>query len=148
MTIAAGETILASDINAIKDVVDAIVSAAHASVGASETETSTSYDDMTTAGPAVTLTTDTTALVIVSAVMSNSGANQTYMSWAVSGASTVAASDAFALSNEGTNRMRASRMYLVTSLIAGSNTFTSKYKVSGGTGTIGERRIIVFPLGV
>jgi hypothetical protein len=92
-------------------------------------------------------------LVTVTAELSNSAsAAHTYMGFAVSGATTVAASDAQALSftnqsNASGMTFQASATYRVTGLTAGSNTFTAKYKVSAAsTGTYVNRNIIVIPL--
>jgi hypothetical protein len=82
----------------------------------------------------------------------SSGNNRSaYMSYAVSGASTVAASDTVALSIRNpsvaqTNIVRASAASVVT-LTSGSNTFTAKYKVeSVSTGTYSDREIFVINL--
>ena len=37
--------------------------------------------------------------------------------------------------------------FLVSSLTAGSNVFTAKYKVDAGTGTFADRKILGTPLG-
>jgi len=116
-------------------------------VSASETTTSTSYVDLATTGPTQAATTGGRAIVVVSALISNStaGANA-YMSWAVSGASTIAASDTWALQHRDagtTGALQASRFYLAEGLTSGSNTFTGKYKVSSGTGTFVARQIVV-----
>ena len=107
---------------------------ASANVSAVEFTTSTSYTDLTTASE-VTLTTGTKALVIVSTfIRTNESAQQAYASFAVSGATTIAASDANAVSqvDQDANYISASRATLVT-LTAGSNTFTMKFRASGGT---------------
>ncbi len=113
-----------------------------ATVATSETETNTAYDDMTTAGPAVTLTTGDAVLVTVTAALFNSAGNQTSMSWAVSGASTIAAADSRSIQWNGTVEVRFSQTFL-QSVTAGSNTFTAKYRVTAGTGTFSDRDIIV-----
>jgi len=118
-----------------------------ATVATSQTTTSTSYTDLATSGPAVTLTTGTTAFVIVTTYSYNatSGA-ATYMSFGVSGATTIAAGDSTSVSllgmKTGGQEWSNSAVYPVT-LTAGSNTFTSKYKTSSGTGTFANRSIIV-----
>lgn len=116
-----------------------------ASVATSQTTTSTSYTDLATVGPAVTVTTGTSALVTVGAQIQNSTANFTaYMSWAVSGATTSAAVDARAAAVANANLILASRVFLMTGLTPGSNTFTAKYKVNGAsTGTFVDRNILV-----
>jgi hypothetical protein len=72
------------------------------------------------------------------------------MAFAISGATTQAASDARSLVvKSGGNQsilMQGSATYFVTGLTAGSTTFTAKYRVSAGTGTFAERTIVVIPL--
>lgn len=117
-----------------------------ANVTAQETETSTSYDDMTTPGPAVTVTTGTKALVIIGCAVYNSSIANNFMSYAVSGATTRAATDVEAILHRSTvanHQGNVSRHSYLTGLTAGSNTFTAKYKVSTGTGTFGDRIITV-----
>ena len=110
-------------------------------VTASETSTSTSYTNLATAGPAVTITTGTQALVYITA-QSFSTSAYAAMSVAVSGASTAAASDAYwNLSNVVGNNLAMTRVALITGLTAGANTFTAKYRVSAGTGTWAYREI-------
>ncbi len=116
-----------------------------AEVQTSETETATAYDDMTTAGPSVTVDTPTVATVIVSARISNSAAGSSFASYAVSGATTSAATDERAAHVAGTDVTVSTRVTRHTGLTAGSNTFTMKYRVASGTGTFVMRRIFVFP---
>jgi len=113
-----------------------------------ENTTSTSYADLSTVGPSVTLTTGTSALVTISAVCDNDtgtlGSELTYMGVAVSGASTVAASDNYSTEHRlGPNLISVSTTFLLTGLTAGSNTFTSKYRVSGSRGRFRKRTITV-----
>jgi len=72
--------------------------------------------------------------------------NTGYMSVAVSGSTTISASDTRALVRTSGSAIQASAMYVVTGLIAGSNTFTLQYKSNGGTATFSNRNIIVMPL--
>lgn len=113
-----------------------------------ETTSSTSYTALATGGPAVTVTTGVRALVIVSAHVenSNTGANA-YASHAISGATTVASSDNYAVKHRGTagDAVMASYAEFHIGLTAGTNTFTMEYRVSAGTGTFAFRRIIVIP---
>ena len=127
---------------------------ATATVATNETTTSTSYTDLATAGPAVTITTGTKALVIVNAGLYNPTSGTTAsMSYAVSGATTVGASDTWRLLSgawTGANVVpwiRAGATYLATGLTAGSNTFTAKYAVSAGTAYFRERTIVVIDMG-
>ena len=98
----------------------------------------------------VTVTTGTWALVMWAAALSNdTSAARTILSYSVSGATTVAANDNWALSVDNTSagdRMEAGTFRIDTGLAAGSNTFTLEGKVSAGTGTIVDPRILVIPL--
>lgn len=114
-------------------------------VATSETRTSTSYGALTTAGPAITATTGTRALVMVQCQIQNSGANHTFMSHAISGATTLASSDTYAFRVDSTEVNTGFAFQLHTALTAGSNTFTSQYRVTAGTGTFANRRITVLP---
>ena len=131
--------------------IPAASTSAVATVNTEQSTTSTSYTDLATSGPSVTLTTGTKALVFITASSYNNTADrQNYVSFAVSGASTVAVSDDWALLHKGVTsitEVSATRVQLVTGLTAGSNTFTLKYKVSGGTGYFQRRQIAVIDLG-
>ena len=122
---------------------------ASAQVNTQQSTTSGSFTDLATAGPAVTLTTGTKALVIVDCVSLNTS-NQvgSFMGCEVSGASSVSPSNNDAAQtfsgNEFATRTKAIRY---SGLTAGSNTFTAKYKVEGSTGTFEKRNIFVMDLG-
>lgn len=121
-----------------------------ASVTASETTTSTSYTNLTTNGPAVTVTTGTSAIVIWQCLHQNSGANGACsVSVDVAGATTRAASDSWRSLTDGlaaANGWQGGSFVKLTGLTAGSNTFRMQYKVSAGTGTFANREIVVLPL--
>lgn len=107
----------------------------------------TSYgNNLTTTGPAVSAVTGTQALVWFGALISNSGANSSAASVAVSGASSVAANDQWAAINVGTSANRFSVGHIFTGLTSGSNTFTMQYKAAAGTATFANRELIVVPL--
>jgi hypothetical protein len=120
-------------------------------VATSETTASTAYIDLTTAGPSVTLTTGTTALVFLSArTSSNQAANENFVAVAVSGATTLAAADANGGCIEAHDTdplsMVVTKVVYLTGLTAGVNTFKMQYRVSGGTGTYAARAIGVVAL--
>src|SRR5881409_1925618 len=98
-----------------------------ATIVTAETTTSTSYTDIASVGPAVTVTTGTSAKVMIKGGLENSGANnQSWMGFTVSGASSVAAADAQAINIAGVaaaNRLRFGAVFLITGLTAGTNTF-------------------------
>ena len=124
-------------------------------VAAVESTTSTSYTDLATAGPEVTIVTGTKALVLINARfdLSTGGNNFCSMSVEVSGATTIAASQAWDLGRLNNDWIRAGRSIVFGAgtipgaLIAGSNTFTMKYaSPSAGTGVYANRELIVIPL--
>ncbi len=119
-------------------------------VAAGETTASTTFADLTTAGPAVTLVTGTTARITVSANISNNTAGAfAVMGYAVSGASALAGDDAKALvyQSPGVNsEMQASWSTIRSDLTPGTNTFTAKYRATSGTLRAARRNIEVTPL--
>ena len=122
-----------------------------ATVATQQTTTSTSYTDLATSGPAVTITTGTKALVIISAgeMRNQNASGECDMSFAVSGATTTAAADATSVgitSAASNETFRPTGAFIVT-VTAGSNTFTAKYRVGGGTGVFANRRISVIDMG-
>jgi hypothetical protein len=129
--------------------------AATSTVATNQTTTSTTYTDLATVGPAVTLTTGTKALVILTAYCYNGGAvGAALMSFAVSGATTIAATDTTALNNSAIGSglyntvIQLSAVYMLTTLTAGSNTFTCKYRGSSSPAQVYQNRsITVIDLG-
>lgn len=122
-------------------------------VNTSQTTTSTTYANLATTGPAVTVTTGTSALVFIQCRVRNTGStNSALASYAVSGATTIAADDTRSVSSLGAQNAGGDycSMFLHKAgseiLTAGSNTFTMKYRVGGGTGEYARRRITVVPL--
>lgn len=114
-----------------------------ATVATVQTTTSTSFTDLATSGPAVTIETGTAAEVTLYTQCSVDTATQfVVMGFAVSGASTVAAADNRSIGKSDTgNVLKAGATFLVEGLTPGSNTFTCKYRVTGGTGSYNDRRI-------
>jgi hypothetical protein len=106
---------------------------------------STTYTNLATTGPSVSIETGTAALVTVSARFRNTGNNRTCMSYDVSGATAISASDPRALEAESTGWTKASFSYLETGLNSGTNVFKAEYRVTAGTGTWEDRLITVEP---
>jgi hypothetical protein len=99
-----------------------------------------------TAGPAISIRTGTSALITVSSNFMLNGTTAGFHSFAVSGATTLAASDNYAMrvDNSGTTTNETygfSKTIFITGLTAGLNTFTSVYRVTGGTGGVSYRYI-------
>lgn len=122
-------------------------------VATDQATSSPTYTNLTTPGPAVTATTGSQALVIVSCRMSVQNPSAPgFMAAAVSGATTRAAQDAEAfmgMSNSFDAVIHAgSRVTLMTGLTPGANTFTAVYKsgTSSASSAFREREIAVIPL--
>lgn len=145
---AAGQIFVSTGLNAIA----ARAPASHY-VGTSQTTTGTSYTDLDTAGPSVTVTTGSRAMVFFGTRMWNTGTAYTHCSFEVSGATSLPASDAKSVAlrltagqGDGSAGGRHVGHQMETSLTPGSNTFTLKYRVSAGTGRYDERHLFVMPL--
>lgn len=123
---------------------------AYAVVNTSETTTSTSYVDLATTTDTVTVTVGNSGMVLlaISVGLKNSGAgNVAVVSYAASGANTIAAADANIVSLVvGSNEVISGSTKVLTSLTAGSTVFKIKYRVDGGTGTFERRQITALPL--
>jgi hypothetical protein len=138
--------------NAAVTVSKLFTGAATAAVATSETTTSTTYVQLTTTTDNVTVTIGANglALVVVSCQMFNvTAGGQPYMSFSVSGASTVAAADTSALSHKDSSTnglVQGSYTKLLSGLTAGSNTFSAKYRTVANTATFLNREIAVVPL--
>jgi hypothetical protein len=121
-------------------------------VNTSESTTSFTYTGLTTA-QAVTITTGTKALVLVSAKIVTDSDFASGMSYAVSGATTIAATDNsyLCLAGGGNFNLRATGASYLTGLTAGSNTFTAQFRRVGGSGgttvTYSARNITVIDMG-
>ena len=118
--------------------------AATATGGAQAAGAATSYTALATPA-AVTVTTATKALVIVSAELSNASTGASFLGFAVSGATTLAASDAQAmLAQISGGNGQGSWVGLIT-LTAGVNTFELEYRVTSSTANILNAGITVVP---
>lgn len=129
--------------------------AGQATVTTQETTTSTSYVDLSTTTDTVTVVIGANglALVAISAgLLNNTTFGTTYASFAISGASTVAAGPTtgeISAQEDGTYGnvvYQFGSTFLITGLTPGSTTFKMKYKVGSGTGGVSGRRIAVVPL--
>lgn len=117
-----------------------------ASVSTSQTTGSTSFTNLTTAGPSVTVTTRQYAIVIFSLLLRNDGTDFASANFYVSGATNLTHDPLSELTVWGANSHRTTSIAWMTTLVPGSNTFTLQYKVSAGTGTFSNRRLLVMCL--
>jgi hypothetical protein len=139
---AAGQIFVATAANTI-----AARTPAAAHVDTSETTASSSPTDLTTPGPAVTVTSGTKLLVFVSCRVSSSSASYAAIAgFAISGATTFSADIQHSGNSAGTSAATVGGAWLMD-VTAGSNTVTMKYNtVSGGsTGTFSNRYLVVIP---
>jgi len=123
-------------------------------VATQQSTTSTSFVDLATVG-AVTVTTGTKALVsiVCAADKTGSATPDSQMSFAISGATTLAAAQNPYCIKVKTNiatghEMQWGGSWVVTGLTAGSNVFTTKFRdAAGGTTYFANRTISVVDLG-
>lgn len=120
-----------------------------AEVAASESTTSTSYADLESIGPSVTVTSGVRALIIMKASISNSVVNnQSFISYAISGSTTQSATDTLSLTTDGVTEDKTHSRCMILmqeDLTPGEMTYTMKYKVNSGIGTFSDRFIGVWP---
>lgn len=121
-----------------------------ADVAAAESRTSTSYGNLTTVAPSVSVAVKASGLlfVVVSArIISASAADGGLMAFALLGANIRSESDADALRLMGTSNQRASAVTLLTGLTPGSTTVLAKYaSASGASATFANRRVTAVAL--
>lgn len=119
--------------------------------GEAESTATTTYVDLATIGPVITVSTGTRALIMVGCEASNNTAGlASRMSFAVSGATTVAADDANSFLIESGNindEYQGTWVFILTGLNSGSNVFTAKYRTSagGGVSSFDHRLLAVIP---
>lgn len=130
---------------------------ASSSTNSTGSTASASYVNLASFGPSVSITTGTVAIVWWEAeAFSNTldaySACSVEVSVTSTGAVTVAAADAHGIEWDGygvaaTNQQNVRTVcHRFTGLTAGMNTFTMKYRASGGTSSFDNRRIVVMPL--
>lgn len=122
----------------------------NATVATNETTASTSYAALTTPGPTCSgVLTGATAVVMITCFMqNNTAASWCAMSYDVSVATVLGASDSWAFRSSVTSaseHARATAVSTQTGLTSGSNTFRGLYKVNTGTGSFSERQMLVIP---
>lgn len=121
-----------------------------ATVLTSENTSSTSYTNLATAGPSVTVDCGENCLVMIcSSLYNNTASSQSCVSVEMSGTDSEAANDNWRLNTDGTAatqpvRYMAMRRY--NFLVPGTHTFTMKYRVGSGTGSFDNRTIIALPI--
>lgn len=121
-------------------------------VAATEGTASTGYASITTFGPWLSCVTGTQALVGISAQLNVTNNNAAYMSYEVSNATTIAASDSQSIMLDDASLGAApligciGAVFLCTGLTPGTNQFTCQYRVTSSTATWGLRNLWVMSL--
>lgn len=138
-----GSIFVATGVNSIEE--RRIVQTA---VESSESTTSTTYADLATAGPTLTVTTGTRALVWLNVHLTNTGTSSTFVSYRVDGATTVEPSDNFSVAYDppyagGSLRAGICDLRVLT---AGVNTFKLQYRVNSNSGSFFRRRLQIMGL--
>lgn len=109
--------------------------------------TSTSYTATLSGSPgtnpSVTLVTGARALVTIGSLMYSSSSGNSWLSFKVSGATTVASSDSYGAVTATTPGITATRSFVLGGLTAGTNTFTLEYKGGAFTANFENRTIWV-----
>jgi hypothetical protein len=143
----AGAIFAATGTNAIGQRIPGTFSVAGGETTTSATYTGTLSGGAGSAGPGFPITTGVKALVAFHCRQSTSvSTTNVWTSVAVSGASTIAASDQWSTSMDiVSSQIFHGLTYVETGLTAGTNTFQMQYRVSGGTGTYASRRLNVVP---
>jgi hypothetical protein len=148
----ADEEVTSAEMQILSDDLVALASIGANQVGATQTTASTSFTDLATVGPTVSLLTGANALVILTAAMDSSVAGgNAVMGFAISGATTQAASNSLSLactSAAGSQFYNSSAVFAV-GLTPGTNVFTAKYQSLGSgspVASFSNRWIIVIPL--
>lgn len=142
---AVGEAVTAGTLNTYVQQNLAVLGQNKAAVVATlQTTTSTTFTDLATGGPQVTINTMTSALISLTATLHNNTAGDyAVMGFSITGATTVAAVTTSAIYNVGTGDFTWGGQFLVTGLTPGANTFTAKYEVTpAGTGSFSNRNLV------
>lgn len=124
--------------------------ASGASSDTAETTDSTTYTDLESdPGPSFTLLTGSHVLVSLFGSGRTTGGTASWVSFEISGATSMEAQDTYAVQLHVTtgDQWRAGATFGLDTLTPGLNTFTMKYRVStSGIGTFSSRKISVIPL--
>lgn len=134
------------DIGDINDDLSDIFQGNGAQVTTQQDTTSTSYTDLATVGPSVSITLQSARRVLVfvkAELLQISTTDDVFMSYATTGAVVNAASDADAVRHNGSGTAEAYSSFGFVDCPAGTTSFTAKYRVQGGTGRYVNRSIAV-----
>lgn len=121
-------------------------------IDATQTTTSTTYTDLATVGPTVTLTTGYSALIFYAAEMGNNTLDRAaLLTFEITGASRLDPDSWQRIVTDGTtasNQIRQYGVYRTNVLNPGTNIFTMKYATGSAatTSNFAQRELVVMPL--
>lgn len=112
-------------------------------IAGTETTTSTTYVDLATTTDTITVTVGANGVLLVGydCGFFNSGSNNGYCTFSLSGSNTLVAADKYSITWPGTAEGHIGGSFMVTGLSSGSTTVKMKYRVTGGTGSFNSRQI-------
>lgn len=121
-----------------------------AAVNTNQSTTSTTYADLATVGPSVTIDVPASGqvyLLISAGIESGVAGGACYMGVALSGANVAAAADTSIIHQAAAAGYiaAAAAAVVLTGLTAGSTTFTAKYRVGSSTGNFRNRKLVAVP---
>lgn len=108
---------------------------------------STSFGDLQNSpGPSMDIFTGESVIVLMSCNSLSSAGIGSWMSFEISGASSLSADNTRALQPQNTGGQHIGALFYIDGLTEGINTFTAKYRVStSGTASFTDRRMAVVP---
>jgi hypothetical protein len=116
------------------------------SILATETTTSSTFTDLGTVGPQVTVTCNAFAVVFVNVTVQCDTTSTAATGWHVDGATTIAVTNNGPSISQAANDQMTLMNCRSVAVNSGSNTFTLQYVVSAGsTGTFWRRHMTVWP---
>ena len=141
-------SIAQSDVTGLSNELADLAAGNAAATFAQQTTTSTTYTDLSTVGPSVSITLNSArrVLVIGKAELFQTGTGRVYASWAGSGATTISADDGNAIQHNGNGTPESYASMSFHDLNSGTTTFTMKYRVTAGTGRYDFRSLAVIPI--
>lgn len=146
-----GQFVRAEDNNDLDNRITAQETVATDEATVTGTTTSTSYTSSLSGASSIAVSfsgpPSGNAIVLMTAKLRNSSASDyTYMSWSLSGGTTMSAADERGIRQYGDSYLYYTSHYTLTGLEEGTSyTVTGEYKVSAGTGSVDDRRITIIP---
>lgn len=118
-----------------------------ATVATADTTNSTTFTDLNTPGPSLTIAAESAFFIFISANMIGSTSSSfALMSVDLSGANNIGPADGLSLGAQGNVNRQMGHIFRYTNQPGGTYTFTAKYRVTSGSATFSNRSISVLAL--